>query len=66
MARAAARQTEAGGGDADHAERGRRGRDRRRREGALPSVREPKKQDICYATQNRQDAVKLLARWSTW
>jgi 4-hydroxy-3-methylbut-2-enyl diphosphate reductase len=24
-------------------------------------VREPKKQDICYATQNRQDAVKLLA-----
>jgi 4-hydroxy-3-methylbut-2-enyl diphosphate reductase len=26
----------------------------------FPSVREPKKQDICYATQNRQDAVKLL------
>lgn len=25
-----------------------------------PQVREPKKQDICYATQNRQDAVKLL------
>jgi 4-hydroxy-3-methylbut-2-enyl diphosphate reductase len=24
-------------------------------------VREPKHQDICYATQNRQDAVKLLA-----
>ena len=24
-------------------------------------VREPKKQDICYATQNRQDAVKVLA-----
>jgi 4-hydroxy-3-methylbut-2-enyl diphosphate reductase len=24
-------------------------------------VREPKKQDICYATQNRQDAVKLMA-----
>ena len=24
-------------------------------------MREPKKQDICYATQNRQDAVKLLA-----
>ena len=23
--------------------------------------REPKKQDICYATQNRQDAVKFLA-----
>ncbi|MDR0479378.1 MAG: 4-hydroxy-3-methylbut-2-enyl diphosphate reductase [Burkholderiaceae bacterium] len=28
----------------------------------FPSVREPKQQDICYATQNRQDAVKLLAR----
>ena len=24
-------------------------------------VREPKQQDICYATQNRQDAVKVLA-----
>ena len=28
----------------------------------FPSIREPKQQDICYATQNRQDAVKLLAR----
>jgi 4-hydroxy-3-methylbut-2-enyl diphosphate reductase len=27
----------------------------------FPQVREPKKQDICYATQNRQDAVKLMA-----
>ena len=27
----------------------------------FPLVREPKKQDICYATQNRQDAVKILA-----
>ncbi len=27
----------------------------------FPSVREPKRQDICYATQNRQDAVKVLA-----
>ncbi|KIG04063.1 4-hydroxy-3-methylbut-2-enyl diphosphate reductase [Caballeronia concitans] len=26
-----------------------------------PGVKEPKKQDICYATQNRQDAVKFLA-----
>ena len=26
------------------------------------SVRQPKQQDICYATQNRQDAVKLLSR----
>ncbi len=24
-------------------------------------MREPKKQDICYATQNRQDAVKVMA-----
>ena len=24
-------------------------------------MREPKQQDICYATQNRQDAVKVLA-----
>jgi 4-hydroxy-3-methylbut-2-enyl diphosphate reductase len=27
----------------------------------FPNVREPKRQDICYATQNRQDAVKVLA-----
>ncbi|NUZ07271.1 4-hydroxy-3-methylbut-2-enyl diphosphate reductase [Schlegelella sp. ID0723] len=27
----------------------------------FPGIREPKQQDICYATQNRQDAVKLLA-----
>jgi 4-hydroxy-3-methylbut-2-enyl diphosphate reductase len=27
----------------------------------FPHVREPKKQDICYATQNRQDAVKLMS-----
>ncbi|CAM2194196.1 1-hydroxy-2-methyl-2-(E)-butenyl 4-diphosphate reductase [Paraburkholderia kururiensis] len=26
-----------------------------------PGIREPKKQDICYATQNRQDAVKFMA-----
>jgi 4-hydroxy-3-methylbut-2-enyl diphosphate reductase len=26
-----------------------------------PHIKEPKKQDICYATQNRQDAVKFLA-----
>lgn len=28
----------------------------------FPNVRQPKQQDICYATQNRQDAVKLLSR----
>jgi 4-hydroxy-3-methylbut-2-en-1-yl diphosphate reductase len=27
----------------------------------FPQVREPKQQDICYATQNRQDAVKVMS-----
>ncbi len=27
----------------------------------FPSIRKPKMQDICYATQNRQDAVKVLS-----
>ena len=27
----------------------------------FPAILEPKKQDICYATQNRQDAVKFMA-----
>jgi 4-hydroxy-3-methylbut-2-enyl diphosphate reductase len=27
----------------------------------FPGISEPKKQDICYATQNRQDAVKFMA-----
>jgi 4-hydroxy-3-methylbut-2-enyl diphosphate reductase len=27
----------------------------------FPEVREPKQQDICYATQNRQDAVKIMS-----
>ena len=27
----------------------------------FPKITEPKKADICYATQNRQDAVKVLA-----
>ncbi len=27
----------------------------------FPDVRQPKQQDICYATQNRQDAVKVVA-----
>jgi 4-hydroxy-3-methylbut-2-enyl diphosphate reductase len=30
--------------------------------GRFPSIVGPKKDDICYATQNRQDAVKTLAR----
>ena len=28
----------------------------------FPTITGPKKDDICYATQNRQDAVKLMAR----
>jgi 4-hydroxy-3-methylbut-2-en-1-yl diphosphate reductase len=28
----------------------------------FPSIQAPRKDDICYATQNRQDAVKQLAR----
>jgi 4-hydroxy-3-methylbut-2-enyl diphosphate reductase len=27
----------------------------------FPDIAQPKKQDICYATQNRQDAVKFMA-----
>jgi 4-hydroxy-3-methylbut-2-enyl diphosphate reductase len=27
----------------------------------FPQIAEPKKSDICYATQNRQDAVKIMA-----
>jgi 4-hydroxy-3-methylbut-2-enyl diphosphate reductase len=27
----------------------------------FPQIRRPKQQDICYATQNRQDAVKVLS-----
>ncbi len=27
----------------------------------FPQIQQPKKQDICYATQNRQDAVKFMA-----
>ncbi len=27
----------------------------------FPQIRQPKQQDICYATQNRQDAVKIMS-----
>ena len=27
----------------------------------FPNVRQPKQQDICYATQNRQDAIKIMS-----
>jgi len=27
----------------------------------FPNVRSPKQQDICYATQNRQDAIKIMS-----
>ena len=48
--------------DADDAVGRRRGGDRRRAEARFPAIVGPKKDDICYATQNRQDAVKLMAR----
>jgi 4-hydroxy-3-methylbut-2-enyl diphosphate reductase len=28
----------------------------------FPGIQEPKKSDICYATQNRQDAVKIMSQ----
>jgi 4-hydroxy-3-methylbut-2-enyl diphosphate reductase len=28
----------------------------------FPAIRSPKMQDICYATQNRQDAVKVMSK----
>ena len=28
----------------------------------FPQIREPKQQDICYATQNRQDAIKVMSQ----
>ncbi|AWD32516.1 4-hydroxy-3-methylbut-2-enyl diphosphate reductase [Candidatus Kinetoplastibacterium sorsogonicusi] len=28
-----------------------------------PNIEEPKKSDICYATQNRQDAIKILTKF---
>src|SRR4029078_1823672 len=31
-------------------------------EGRFPTLGTPAKEDICYATQNRQDAVKQLAK----
>ena len=32
----------------------------------FPAIVGPKKDDICYATQNRQDAVKFWRRAATW
>ena len=32
----------------------------------FPNIVEPKKSDICYATQNRQDAVKIWRRIAIW
>ena len=54
-----ARPDQARGADADHALGRRHARDHRRAARALSrSVRLPGKDDICYATQNRQNAVK--------
>lgn len=30
--------------------------------GKFPNIRAPKSDDICYATQNRQDAIKIMAK----
>jgi 4-hydroxy-3-methylbut-2-enyl diphosphate reductase len=46
---------------ADHAVGGRDHRDRQRAAGALPALLDPPSDDICYATQNRQAAVKVIA-----
>ena len=52
-------------GDADDAVGGRHARHRRGHPPrASRAVRTPAKDDICYATQNRQTAVKELARQS--
>ena len=32
----------------------------------FPAIQGPRKDDICYATQNRQDAVKSLAEEVIW
>lgn len=31
----------------------------------FPDIKEPKKADVCYATQNRQDAVRDLAKYAS-
>ena len=46
----------------DHAVGGRYRRDHRCLAAALSQDQGPRKDDICYATQNRQDAVKMLAQ----
>ena len=46
--------------DADDAFRRRHGRRARGAAAAFPTLSTPRKEDICYATQNRQDAVKKL------
>ncbi|WP_424217984.1 4-hydroxy-3-methylbut-2-enyl diphosphate reductase [Thauera humireducens] len=45
---------------ADHAVGGRCGKHRERLRARFPNIAGPKKDDICYATQNRQDAVKFM------
>ena len=47
--------------DADDAERRRRQRRHRRAREKFPQIVSPPKDDICYATQNRQEAVRELA-----
>ena len=47
--------------DADDAVGRRRRAHRRGAAARFPAIVGPKKDDICYATQNRQDAVKFMA-----
>jgi 4-hydroxy-3-methylbut-2-enyl diphosphate reductase len=47
--------------DADDALGGRHGGDHRRAAVPLPEIGAPVKEDICYATTNRQAAVKAIA-----
>ena len=45
----------------DHAVGRRHGGDRRCLEARFPAIRAPRSEDICYATSNRQAAVKAIA-----
>ena len=52
--------------DADHAEHLRRQRDHRALKARFPDISRPPKEDICYATTNRQNAVSGWRRRWMW
>ena len=60
-ARAALADRQARGGHADHAVVDDAAEITAAVRKRFPGIRQPKQQDICYATQNRQDAVKALS-----